>query len=354
MTREIEFAGYIEFLESFTFRKEDAINIPKEVREVAFSLQIDIEIISTIGNDYKNFKVSPPSSFYGYAVLVFRGFADIEIPIKQARQRLYYGKLDSAYTQWEALHHHRQNRIYRNEQIVALGTIWGALGLEEYPLEAEACPLWLGFEELPLREVYVECAYGTQFRLHVSYWIPVIKELGDGCTYEAKSGQVDRDEDDNPDTDEEGLPSSGSQPRTGNPSNPYGGLPSISSPSEEGNYSNSKIANTDDINPSHNVIPYESDPTQYFNYDPATGKYWVIRSGSGGGDCATRNDSYSFRYLTEHPPNYVYTMRESEFLTCEDGSKIYRWKGVSTHTNTVIEMTSGYYAAFDMTPTYPP
>jgi len=262
MPREIEFAGYIEFLETFTYRKEDAINIPKEVRELAFSLQIDIEIVSTLGNDYKNYKCSPPSSFYGYAVLVFHGgYADIQVPINQARQRLYYAKNEAAYTQWESLHHHRQNRIYRNEKIVAFGTFWGAAGLEDYPLVAEACPLWLGFEELPLREIYVECAFGTQFRLHVSYWQPVIKALGDGCSYDAKSGQKDRDGDDNPDTDEEGLPDAGTQPqKASNPENPYAGLPDATSPFDEGNYSNSKIANTDNPNPD-NEIPSAFDPS---------------------------------------------------------------------------------------------
>lgn len=240
----VDWLGYTEEITIFNFRVQDGITIPKEVRERAFSLQVDVEIVSTIGNDYVNNKSAPAYGFYGYAVLVFRDYSQIQIPINQPRQRLYYGRCPDAYVGWKRLHSERESRLLANEFIVALGSIWGALGLEDFTIEARQCPVWEGFEELPLREVYVKTRFGTQFRLEVSRWIPIIRTGDpDGCNYDGKSQQIDGDKD-------SGLPDNGSQPQKANdPSNPYDGLDPVTPDSEQLEWSNSKLANLDDPNP---------------------------------------------------------------------------------------------------------
>lgn len=275
----IEWLGYFEEVKTLIYREEDGINIPKSVRERAFSLQVDIEIVSTDGNDYLNFKSAPAYGFYGYAVLVFRDHADIQVPINQPRQRLYYGRVSEAYVNWFHLFNERVNRSRLNEIVVAMGSIWGALGLEDFPLSAQPCPLWSGFEELPLREVYVKTRKGTQFNLEVSHWYPVIRTGDDdGCSYDGKSQQTDGDKDD-------GLPENGSQPqRARDRDNPFAGLPSPTSPFDEGEFSNSKIANVDDPNPDNEP----DDPEE-----PPEGTIWWMKSVSNikrstfEGGCAT-------------------------------------------------------------------
>jgi hypothetical protein len=100
----LEWLGYIEFLNKFVYRENAAISIPKRVREKAFSMQIDVEIVSTVGNDYLNSKSNPAYGFYGYAVLVFRNMAEIQVPLDQPRQRIYYERLDKAYVNWNSLY----------------------------------------------------------------------------------------------------------------------------------------------------------------------------------------------------------------------------------------------------------
>lgn len=227
-----EFLGYEEFIERFTFREKCSIKIPKSVRERAFSFSLDIEIQSTDGQDYVNSKSIPAYGFYGYVVLVMRNFAEIQIPIKQPRQNIYYERLEDAYSNWYAFYlkfvTSFELSFINNESLVAIGT---ALGLT-IGTPVGFCPTWSGFEEIPLREVYVKTRFGTRFALEVSWWQALEATYGE-CTYTPNSKQEDDPEKDN------GLPPDGVQPsNNGFPSSPYDGFPTPSSPTDLGDFFN--------------------------------------------------------------------------------------------------------------------
>jgi hypothetical protein len=250
----LEWLGYLELIDTFTFREKAGITIPKRVRERAFSLQLDIEIVSTDGNDYVNTKSAPAYGFYGYAVLVFRDFAEIQIPIAQPRQRLYYGSSPDAYSNWYSLFLAQASREYTKGLAVLLGQFGTALGLGEFTVPSVPCIPWSGFEEVPLREVYIKAREGTQFKLEISRWQAITRAGDTDCDYDAISNQADGDKDD-------GLPENGSQPQKARDrNNPYSGLPSASTPFELGDFSNSKIANVDDANPENEPEDPEEPP----------------------------------------------------------------------------------------------
>jgi hypothetical protein len=172
-----------------------------------------------------------------------RDYSEIQIPIEQARQSLYYERREDAFSNWYSLYH---------AAIAAQGLAWiSEFNLkpiaEELGLSASAiepyCPLFSGFEEIRLREIYVKCPYGTRFALEVSRWEPIPAVYGE-CAYDGNSRQTDDEEKD------DGLPN-GSQPQSApNPSNPYDGFPAPSNSSELGDWDNiNKIENVDLPNP---------------------------------------------------------------------------------------------------------
>lgn len=245
----LEWLGYFETIETFTFREKTSISIPKRVRERAFSLQVDCEIVSTDGNDYVNNKSIPAYGFYGYAVLVFRNFAEIQIPLNQPRQRLYYGRVPEAYTNWYQLYLWRAFREYTKGLADVLGQIGTAVGLGEAIVPPVPCLGWSGFEELPLREVYVKTRFGTQFKLEVSRWEAVERNGDTDCDYSPVSGQADNHNEDGTGKDD-GLPPLGSQPQhADSPLFPYAGLPNPSTNAELGEYGLNKFNNVDSPNP---------------------------------------------------------------------------------------------------------
>ena len=240
----LNWEGYNEVIETFTFRENAAIKIPKPVREVAFSLQLDVEITSTDGNDYLNSKSNPAYGFYGYAVLVFRDHADIEIPIHQPRQRLYYGASPDAYTNWTS---HFLADVAREEfkkNVVRLSSISEGVGLAPSPIyTVPPCIPFLGFEEILLREAYVKTRFGTQFKLEISYWKAVPRVGQTDCDTLPKSQKNDGDKD-------AGLPPDGVQPqKAANPNLPYDGFPPPSTQAQKGDYNNDKGSQLDNPNP---------------------------------------------------------------------------------------------------------
>lgn len=244
-----QWIGYEEYIERFFFREKCSIKIPKEVREKAFSLQLDIEIQSTDGNDYLNSKSLPSYSFYGYVVLVFRDYAQIQIPITQPRQILYYEKLEEAYTNWYSFYlsflASYQLAFINNESLVAIGTALGATVGEP----SFFCPVWGGFEEIPLREVYVKSRFGTRFALEIS-WHEALDVTYGECSYSPTSVRQD-----DPIKDS-GLPSNGVQPtNNSNPLNPYDDYPAASEEMELGDWSNnSKLTSIDNKNPDNEIV----------------------------------------------------------------------------------------------------
>lgn len=240
-------AIYEETIKEFTFRNSDGITIPKDVRENAYTLAIDIVIVSTRREVYKNYGVSPAEGFYGNATLVMQDMCELKIPVKMPRQRLYYGRVAEAFQIWQSLVDWSYFQSYMTaigESLVSLGT---ALGAGFVP-STNCCSLpdrsWI---ELPLREVYFNCPNGTQYKIEVSWYKAL--QITDGCgnIRDPRSKTVDGDKD-------TGLPPNGIQPNVATDSqNPFANLPLPSTNAEQAGFSNSKLDNLDNIDP--NNIP---------------------------------------------------------------------------------------------------
>jgi hypothetical protein len=257
-------AVYQEEIRTFTFNGIDGITIPKNVREEAYEMAIDIIITSIARESYANYECTPAEGFYGNATLVMQDCLELKIPVKFPRQRIYYGRVPEAFEQWNALvafEYHKSWHYWTAETVVALGT---ALGFAVNP-PVGCCslpePTW---RELPIREAYFHPPIGTQYQFEISWLKPVA--FSDSCDtfFDGTSKQVDGDKD-------SGLPPNGIFPNIAkDEGDPYSGLPPVSTDFEQGAFSNSKVANLDDQNPELDFYP---DDWGYFmqvqnNYRP--------------------------------------------------------------------------------------
>ena len=234
-------AIYEETIREFTFRNSDGITIPKDVRENAYTLAIDIVIVSTAREVYKNYSVTPAEGFYGNATLIMQDMCEIKIPVRMPRQRLYYGRVTEAFANWQSLVDWSYFQSYMTaigESLVSLGT---ALGAGFVP-SINCCSLpdrsWV---ELPLREVYFNCPNGTQYKIEVSWYKAL--QITDACgnIRDPRSKIADGDKD-------RGLPPNGVQPNVANDrNNPFLNLPDPSTDAEQGTFSNSKTDGLDDV-----------------------------------------------------------------------------------------------------------
>ena len=244
----------IETIKDFTFREQGGIKILKEWRELAIICQVDIEIVSVSRQNYRNYGSLPAHGFYGYVSLVTRDFISEPIPIKQARQTLYYGRNDSAIANW--FNYLQQIRVQENfkgiEALVCFNT--GLLGGSCAPKPCKPIPKF-SFDEFPLREVLVKTFYGTQFKIEYSFW--KLNDELDNCgeIIIPKSKQTDGDKDN-------GLPENGTAPQNGNPSNPYDGLPPADNESKAGIIPLSKLNGIDNPNPD-NDLPTATTPVTW-------------------------------------------------------------------------------------------
>lgn len=238
----ITFLGYQEVNRKFTFREKASLTIPKSVRQVAYTLAVDVEILSVGREQYKNFKSNPSHGFYGYAILVLQDFTSLKIELENGRQRIYYGTLPNAYDHWYNLFLWFFDRevwkYFLNSRLpVTEAAVGASVGSATF-----TCPSAGMFTELPLREVYVKCNYGTTIRMEVTYEkpIPIVYE---GCSFDGSSRKLDSPKDN-------GLPPNGTQPQTAtDPNNPYSGFPSPSSDLELEDFKNNKQDNLDNPNP---------------------------------------------------------------------------------------------------------
>lgn len=226
--------GYNEVFDTFTYREAGAIRIPKIVRERAMSLSIEIEVVSIRREAYRNYKSDPSHGFYGYAVLIFNDYCSRLIPLIQGRQTLYLERHDAAYSMWESYKNTcwlAYNQSLLNEAICSVATELGGVCLDR-----PCVPIpWSGFKELPLREIYVRCEFGTTFRLEIGR--EVSRPFQDSCgnLIDPKSVRSDDPRKDN------GLPPTGSQPQNAeDPDNPYNGFPPPSTWEEQGDFANNK------------------------------------------------------------------------------------------------------------------
>jgi len=238
--------GIEEKIQTFKFRENASLKIPKAIRERAFTLQVDVKIKAFSKLNYLNFKSNPANGFYGYVTLVQRDYADIVIPIQQPLQRIYYHINEMAHNSWYQLYiflleledkkYLYDNRL--NKIDIAVGVSSGNVNIE--------CPVKPIWQETTLREIYIECDKGTEFDVEISYWQAKPMEIAD-CAYDGKSGIIDGDKD-------KGLPANGAQPVAKSPSsNPFANSPPASTLAQLGDFANNKGSLLDNANPDNGI-----------------------------------------------------------------------------------------------------
>lgn len=212
-------------IDTFTFRNEGAIKIPKEKREIAYKQAVDIFIDSIDFNLYQNNKSAPPLQFYGYATLVFEDAISQSIPLIFPRQRLIDATNWEAFRQWNELAVFWEHWQFHRWNEIKILQIQGAL---EIPDIVDFSPQFgdTKFLELPLREVFVQVQSNCQFRIEYSQYQPISYTDPFGNVRNGKSDQTDGEKDD-------GLPKDGIQPKQNSPSDPFAnsrpsaGIPTI-------------------------------------------------------------------------------------------------------------------------------
>jgi hypothetical protein len=241
-------AQYFEEIKTFTFRGTDGINIPKSVRKEAYTLAVDIVIRSIIKHSYLNYECTPAEGYFGNATLVMQDCLELKIPVRFPRQRIYYGRVPEAFSQWNEVVNFEYFRAYIlavGESLQSLGTALGAGSIPSLFCCSLPLPSW---KELPLREVYFHPPFGTQWEIEVSWIRPVA--FSDACQtfFDGNSQQVDGDKDG-------GLPGNGIFPNiAASQANPFAGLPPVTPDSQQLEFSNSKAGDTNRIDP-ENVPP---------------------------------------------------------------------------------------------------
>jgi hypothetical protein len=224
--------GYTSGTSVFSFREIGSIKIPKSVRERAFQLEVSVEIVGVANDGYQNFKSYPSHGFFGYAVLVFYNYMTALIPLQFGRNTLYFERHEAAYSSWETFKRYHSTRYDFWELTDVVGQLASYLGATVTPAPYDP-PIWKGFEELPLREVYVKCPFGTTFRIEATHKRANLFFDMDGNEIKPESKRVDDPSKDG------GLPSVGVLPNTApNSDAPYDGFDPPSTPLELGDWSN--------------------------------------------------------------------------------------------------------------------
>jgi hypothetical protein len=262
-------AEYERFIETFTYREDDGIMIPKAIREKAYQLAIDIIIVSVAREQFLNFDASPPNGYYGKATLIFQDCAQKTIDLSQPRQRIYEGRVTEAFQFWDSLIEFEYHRYYYDILPRFFDALLNALAeLPTPPLVSGVIDLLkelLAFDclsipdkpwlELPLREVYINILPRSQYKIEISYTQPI--PFTDGCGNErnGKSFQTDGEKDD-------GLPPDGVMPsKAEDPNNPFSELPNPSSEQEQGSFANGKSDSLGNV--ANSNIPVENIPDDW-------------------------------------------------------------------------------------------
>jgi hypothetical protein len=313
--------GYVTYVDSFDFRQIGSLKIPKRIREKAFSLSLSVRVLS-VGRDTDwNYAIYPAKSFYGYATLVFGSDLQSIIPLHFGRNEVYRERNDVAYTNWESYKLFAYDAYNLSLLSQAICDVRTAID-SGVCVEGECILIpWNGFPELPLREVYIKCPYGTRFEIEVRYEIGL--QFTDSCGNEV-APKSNRRED--PEGNDNGLPPLGIQPsRASNPNDPYSNYPPPSSSSEQGDYYNPKIpidgfpnSGLDNPNPDNDELP------------PVGTVYWVrvesvVRRTSFVGGCTNKRTD-----ITHHPclrDSQVADLVENDFDAGEQCSPPSRQKG---------------------------
>jgi len=252
---------YTRQFEKFSFRDTGGIRIPKGVRELNYQMSVDIVIETITAEKYSSDYTYPDKTHYGFATLVFQDCASLEIPVHQARQRIYEGRVEDAFVQWSnliniALFH----CAWYKHLLLAIekGNV------EEYP---QFSPMHTEWKELPLLEVLYRPVYHSQWRFEIEMTQPSSFADCLGFVQNGKSKQQDSPKD-------SGLPPDGTQPRKNDPNDPFAGNTppdnALGTPWYDPNSRNGAYNNQDpNNNPKYKIVikywliwcPYPIDPS---------------------------------------------------------------------------------------------
>jgi len=257
--------------QTFNFRNEGTIKLPKSGnnnqfgRDNCYELAIDIVIVSTTQEQYRNFKSSPSHGFFGYAAIVTQDCLLDPIPLRFARQRIYQDKVVEAYQTWQDLAVYLANTkkwFELLESVITQGeaaspTVKNICEIEAYSAR---------WTELSIREVYVELPKESEFRIELSWVSP--ESFTDGCgkTQDGKSKQPDDPKKD------AGLPKSGIQPKINPSANPFGGNPPSNGSINDPRFGNA-IGDIDSVNPENGLSADDDANFGYFARIETLGKY---------------------------------------------------------------------------------
>lgn len=246
---------YSRNIKNFTFREEGALTIPELSilgslgRKTCYHLAIDVIIESITRIPYKNYRVKPATSFYGYATLVEQDCLLPPIELTFGRQRIYEKTITEAFQCWNnlAFWDNTEKRFAELMARLISGntSIINVCDVDSYPFD---------FEDISLREIYIKCNPQTQFKVEL-YWVSPIPFTDDcGKLQDGKSKKEDDPKKD------KGLPPNGSNPKQNSPSSPYSGNLPENNPPPDSPYRNNKKNNLDNPDPD--------------NTDPNL-KYWL-------------------------------------------------------------------------------
>jgi hypothetical protein len=211
---------YNRFVESFKFREQGQIKLPKVSKDGSFGsnkayhLAVDVIIESVVTRIYRNYKSLPYSGFYGYASLVMRDSLLRKIPLEFGRNRIFEQRIPEAFQSWQSLAFYLNTEREYLFDILSFITNSGTITI---PQLCSAPPFPVSFLEIGLKEIYVKTLALSQFRIELSWTEP--KKFTDDCGNEL-TGESQEEPD--PDGKDDGLPD-GSQPKKNETSNPWDG-----------------------------------------------------------------------------------------------------------------------------------
>lgn len=205
-------------LEEWTFRNDGAIKLPLDTIVSSFYMSVDVVIESVDYPQYKNYRILPERSFYGYAEIVENDTLLPPVEVVQPRQRIWEAWSWEAFRGWTELHEYYESQyLYNREILVQIGQG----NSEEIPQYTRDPTLWTPLE---LREVFVRCLPNTQFRIVFNNVSPIFFTDPSGILRNGKSSATIPD-------NKRGLPPSGIQPKMNLPSSPFAGNNDLRVPS---------------------------------------------------------------------------------------------------------------------------
>jgi hypothetical protein len=206
-------------------------------------MDIVVKIVSAIDNHYYGYNSYPAHSVFGQATLVFNDGFERRLPLEFGSNTVFYQRQEAAFDCWELYkaYAHLKYDFYRETNVI--GQLASNLGFTVTPTPYQS-PEWVGFEEIPLSEIFIKCPFGTTFDITHSYiQASPFKDMDDLETFPISRRPKD--------PERQGVPPKGLQPAAvPNKNNPYAGAKEPSSPFQLGDFNNNAKLPQNSSNPS--------------------------------------------------------------------------------------------------------